>query len=373
MGVHLDKKTGSWVARINYQGRDLRKFFKDKRTAEIAFAEVQNEIRIAKLARQDWDGFKKFQKATKQKTFGDAATEYMEERANFKSSSLVSYNYILKSNLLPEFGNRPLSDISETMIRKYMVSLSNTGISESRVNTIMQLFRSIMGQSYRKGEIPRDPTLSVKRLQEPKVDIDPLSSDDLAKALAHIDPAFYHFFVAQAYTGARPNELQALRWTDIDWKNEQISITKGMVRGKEGRPKTRSGERTIPMLEPVKKALIDLKRIRESSNIVPFNDFVFVDRKGNPIVKHMDRVWKTALKNAGVRHRPSYQLRHTFVTHCIIKNFPLPYIAKIIGHSTIDTLIRHYAGWIDSATKQHEAALRAAFSNESSPLAISNG
>jgi integrase len=55
-------------------------------------------------------------------------------------------------------------------------------------------------------------------------------------------------FVTLAYTGARPNELQALRFRDIDWVNKTISITKGRVRGVDGKPKTKSSIRTIPIL-----------------------------------------------------------------------------------------------------------------------------
>lgn len=362
MGVLLNKKTGKYYIRFNYNGRDFEKHFgRDKRAAEIALAEVKNEIRIAKLSGQGWDGFTKLKKATRPKTFAEAAQEYMDERANFKASSIAAYNSILKANLLPEFGSRALTDISETSIRKYMVTLTKKGTSESRINTVIQLLRSIMGQAYRKGEIPFDPCLAVKRLQEQKVNVDPFAEDDLRLALSCVTPQFYAFFVAQAYTGARPNELQALRWSDIDWVHEQISITKGLVRGKEGKPKTASGERVIPMTPPVKKALKQLKAERDSAGILPLNDFVFTTKTGQPIVKHMDRIWAQALKKAKLRHRPSYQLRHTFVTQCILKGFPLPYIAKVIGHSTIDTLIRHYAGWIDKATKEQEEKLRKMF------------
>lgn len=375
MGVLLDKKTGSYFFRVSYYGRRYEKHFgKDKRLAKIEFEAVKNEIRTAKLAGQGWEGAIKMKKAVKPKTFSEAAQEYMDERANYKASSIAAYNSILKANLLPEFGDRALIDISETVIRKYMVSLTKRGTSDSRVNTIMQLFRSILGQSYRKGELPRDPCLAVKRLQGPKVKIDPFAEDDLRLALSHVPPQFYHFFVAQAYTGARPNELQALRWSDIDWVNEQISITKGLVRGKEGRPKTASGERVIPMTAPVKKALKDLKNMREVSGVVSLEDFVFTTKNGQPIVKHMDRVWAQALKRAKLRHRPSYQLRHTFVTQCILKGFPLPYIAKVVGHSTIDTLIRHYAGWIDKATQEQEQKLKTMFSEitaEDSPRVLS--
>ena len=33
----------------------------------------------------------------------------------------------------------------------------------------------------------------------------------------------------------------------------------------------------------------------------------------------------------------------------------------MIGHSTIDVLIKHYAGWIDSETEAYESRLKEAF------------
>lgn len=182
-----------------------------------------------------------------------------------------------------------------------------------------------------------------------------MSEEELELVLSKIDPHFQQLFVCLAYTGARPNEMLALRWSDVDWYNSEI--TKGRVRGHEGSPKTQAGERIIPMLPQVENALKE----QRSKPIASADDYVFVNKRGLPIDKHLDRHWNRAIKQAGLRHRASYQLRHTFITQCIIKGFPLPYIAKIIGHTTIDTLIRHYAGWIDRATNAQHQNLKKAF------------
>ena len=113
--------------------------------------------------------------------------------------------------------------------------------------------------SFRAGEITRDPSAAVSRLKIAKTKVDPFSETELALALSHIHPHCRPFFTVQAFTGARPNELLALRWQDIDWVNKQISINKGRVRGAEGLPKTSSGERLIPMTMPVVEALTELK------------------------------------------------------------------------------------------------------------------
>lgn len=363
MGVLLNKKTGNYYIRIKYFGRDYEKVIgKDRRLAEIALAEVKQEIRIAKHAGQGWDGFSKMQKAKRPKTFKEAAQEYIDERSHKKPSTDACYRSIVYHHLVPAFGAKPLPEVTESTIRKFQSKLAKEGLSEARVNGIFTLLRSILKEAVRKGDLVRDPSQAVRRLQEPKKKIDPLSDEELRDAMAAVDQHYRPFYLVQAFTGARPNELQALRWSDIDWTNETISISKGRVRGKEGLPKTKSGERVIPMTPPVKEALSEMR----GRTLVSLDDYVFTNKKGKPIDKHLDRIWARALRKAGIRHRASYQLRHTFVTQCIMKGLPLPYIAKVIGHTTIDTLIRHYLGWIDAASKEHDDKLKAAFETSNS-------
>lgn len=365
MGIQFNRKTGNYSIRVKHYGRDYEKVIgPDKRKAELALLQVKTEIKTAKLTDQGWQGFEKFQKGVKPKTFSEVAEQYLAERATSKPSTLQQYRSVLRAYLLPEFGRLAIKEITPAHLRKFRADISavdkQTGkqISPVRVNIILQIFKSIINQAESDGVIDKNPCKSLKPLQEPKTKIDPLSDEELSAALACITPFFRPFFIAQAYTGARPNELQALRWSDIDWANKQISISKGRVRGHEGLPKTRSGDRLVPLLPPVEAALAELKVSRVVANV---DDYVFINRAGNPIDKHMDEVWRRALRKAGLRHRPSYQLRHTFVTNCIIKGMPLPYIAKIIGHSTIDTLVRHYAGWIDASTNRYEEKLRESF------------
>lgn len=364
----LLKIGNNYHVKVYYEGKQIKRLVgPDKREAELVLQNLKLEIARAKATNQPWMGLAVVEKARKAKTFEQAAKDYLEERSNYKPSSLVSYSNILNCHLLPEFGKRTLRSITPSDLRKFQAKLSQTH-KPSRVNTIMQLLTSITRQAYREDELDKDPGKGVRRMQEPKSDIDPLSEDELALALESVDQHFRPLFTVLAFTGARPNEMQALRWSDIDWIGKKISITKGRVRGHEGLPKTKSAHRLIPMLPQTEAALIELKERKTRA----ITDYVFVNTKGQPINKHLDRIWAKALKNAKLRHRPSYQLRHTFVTQCIIKGLPLPYIAKVIGHSTIDTLIRHYAGWIDQATTDHDEKLKRAFSKNAPDLQAVN-
>lgn len=122
------------------------------------------------------------------------------------------------------------------------------------------------------------------------------------------------------------------------------------MRGKEGLPKTNSSCRSIPMFSVVEQALLDLKQRK----LVNLNDHVFLNQRGQPINKHVYREWRAACKHAGVRHRPSYQLRHTFASVCLSRGIEPGWIAKVLGHSTIETTFRHYARFVQTTAKANE-------------------
>ena len=54
----------------------------------------------------------------------------------------------------------------------------------------------------------------------------PFSKAELSRIFAHLDEHRRPYFILQATTGMRTGELMALRWKDIDFKNQQIRISR---------------------------------------------------------------------------------------------------------------------------------------------------
>ena len=157
-------------------------------------------------------------------------------------------------------------------------------------------------------------------------------------------------FTCLAYTGARPEEMFALRWEDVSFERDEITISKGRVRGKEGTTKTKSSNRTIKMFSIVRDTLSEL----ENGPLQHHQRYVFLNKHGQPYDKHVDREWRVALKKAGVRHRPSYQLRHTFASLCLANGVQPTWVAKMLGHTTAQITFKHYARYIDDASSENE-------------------
>jgi len=359
------KRGKIWYVRTQSAGYELfRAIGPDKVLADHAQKALDKEIANAKASGKRWTGIDKILNDKNQITFSEAARSYMDQLANPKPSTITTYENNLKAHLIPAFGDLPLSEIKPAHIRKYQAALSRD-VSAVRVNGVVQLLRSITKQALLDEIIDRDPCLAVKRLEEQAQEIDPFDEEELALVLSNIEPHYQPFFTALAFTGARPNELMALRFSDIDYRKREVRISKGRVRGHEGTPKTPSSKRTIPLNDRALEAFEQAK----TRAVATLADYVFVDKAGLPVGKHLYRAWKAALLKSGIRHRPSYQLRHTFISQCLLKGLPVQYVAKIVGHSGIETTVRNYARWIDSSTAEYDSRLREAFAK---PVPVSS-
>ena len=113
------------------------------------------------------------------------------------------------------------------------------------------------------------------------------------------------------YTGLRVGELCALKWSDVDFKNDRIWIHRSlrMIKNRsedggnktvliEKETKTKNGRRFITITSRVKEALQFFLQFKTSEN-----DFVCVNKNLNPIRR--ERLWRSLnriLKNAGMSH-----------------------------------------------------------------------
>ncbi len=346
------KRGNNWYISVKVNGRRrVKSFGRDRKAAELALAEILKHRAVAN-ATNDWSGLAEFTKPKTRKRFSEVAEDYLAERASLKYSTLRGYREVLKNYLLPSFEKMEVSDITEEDVARFQAEVSRD-VSAVRTNNIMGLLRYIMKVCLRRKLITENPTVGVRPLTEKQPDIDPLTKEELDLAISKIVPHYRPLFTCLAWTGARPNELFALRWKDIDFNRGEIRINKGRVRGSEDLPKTASSSRIIPMLSIVRTALEQLQ-IRATANL---DGYVFTTKNGQPIDKHLDHVWRSALRKAGLRHRPSYQLRHTFASLCLQSGVAPGWLANVLGHSTLQTTFKHYARFIKDTSRENEARM----------------
>ena len=150
-------------------------------------------------------------------------------------------------------------------MRKCITELKDGGLSARRINVVVFVLKMVLKLAYRRKWLLEDPLRDVKKLPEPKTDVQPFSPQEIERFLGHCPSWWKPYFVTAFWTGARPNELAALKWGDLDWTGKTCRIRAGRYRGIEGPPKTKHSDRTLDLMPPVLYALNPRRRNRLNS------------------------------------------------------------------------------------------------------------
>jgi integrase len=145
-------------------------------------------------------------------------------------------------------------------------------------------------------------------------------------------------FLTAAMTGMRQGELLALRWRDVDWEAKRIRVRRNYTRGYWSTPKSRSGERAVPLSGRVED---ELRAHLRRSRFCDEDDLVFANPLNGDVLPNgpLVRRFKKALKAAGVRKIRFHDLRHTFGTRIAAAGVPMRVLQEWMGHRDYRTTL----------------------------------
>lgn len=204
--------------------------------------------------------------------------------------------------------------------------------------------------------------------------------------LADEKSQYHHWhpiFTVMIGTGMRVGEVCGLRWEDIDLEEGIIDVNHTLVyynhRDENGcyfnvhTPKTKAGNRQIPMTAEVKAAFLAEKDCQENNNLQckvmvdGYTDFIFINRFGN--VQHQgtlnkairriirdcnDKQLLKGKKNPVLLPNFScHSLRHTFTTRLVEAGVNIKVIQELCGHTRSDVTLDIYTT-VTKELKMHE-------------------
>ena len=120
-------------------------------------------------------------------------------------------------------------------------------------------------------------------------------------------------------TGMRRGELLRLEWSNVDFQRGIIHV----LRAKS--PLNKPKSRMLPMSQPVRRVLLELRRARKG-------DYV-IQRKGKRMVE-IKKAFRAACDDAGIVDFHFHDLRHTFATRLGDAGHSSRTIAALLGHAT---------------------------------------
>lgn len=166
------------------------------------------------------------------------------------------------------------------------------------------------------------------------------------------DKSFYYVVLLATIYGLRRSELRGLRWSDIDFKKEKISISNVIVRINttyEKSPKTIASRRELPLISKVSDDLLELKQIQENNailfgNLYQQNDYILKWDDGHPFsLDYMSKHFSKIAKKYGRSDLTLHKLRHTCCSILSVElGYPLKVVQMWMGHSDMQTTMNTY-------------------------------
>jgi integrase len=278
--------------------------------------------------------------------FGKYARDWVEERPGLRPKTVQLYRYLLRSHIDPAFGARSLADIKEPHVRRWRKNLLDADVSAVTVAKAYRLPKAIFNTAVDDGLIRRNPC-RIKGAGQERSPERPVLTVPEVYVLADAVGGRYRALVLLGVFGSlRWGELAALRRSDIEIQAHTVRISRQLSEprgGAFGPPKSDAGQRLVAIPEVITSDL--------ASHIVTYaapgdDGLVFTSTEGCPLrlSNFCRRVWRPALRAAGLPMIHFHDLRHTGNQLAANAGANLRELMDRMGHSTTRAAMAYLHG-----------------------------
>lgn len=306
-------------------------------------------------------------------------------KTSITEAQALNYEQLLKNHIIPYLGKKTLGGISRSDIQDIISKMNGAGYSASTVRNTITALSSVLGYAYDMQIIPENPCRFVRLPPLPrKTGLDYWTAEECGLFLNYMDNTFYPddiryqlvvYFYILIYGSFRRSEVTALRWTDLDFSNNSVSISRSLMKTSHGitekPPKTDAGIRTIILPHVVfDRARMLQERRRDKTG------YIFVQKNGERMYMTTPTLEFTRLVSGYNREHENcplpkirlHDLRHTGVTLMIASGVDIETISRRVGHSRTSITLDVYGSAIRSLDKTASDALERALENANEKL-----
>lgn len=322
-------------------------------------------------------------------TVDDLYIKWKSLKRGLKDNTFKNYQYLYEYFVSDQLGAILISNLKKSDIRSFYNSLAEERhVKVSTIDSIHTVLHQVLQIALDDEYITNNPSdNALKELKQSRTEGKKtnkaltLNEQLLFEKFLETSSRYkgwYPVFITMLWTGLRVGEVTGLRWEDIDFENDTINVNHTLVyydtRTQNGvtfainTPKTKAGERIVPLLPRVKEALLMEKErqteldITCKSKIDGYTNFIFLNRFGNVFhqgtlnkaLKRIVRDCNFALLDGIIKSEvmlpnfSNHTLRHTFTTRMVETGTNMKAMQEILGHSDISTTMNIYA----EATKE---------------------
>jgi integrase len=300
------------------------------------------------------------------------------EKNRLERSTLDGYRQHLELHVGPYLGAVKLSQLSAPMVREFEDKLARGDAidgerpkprSSAMIRKVRVSLSSLISDAQERGLVARNVVRELRssrrrgserraeRRQKGKikVGVDIPTREEIRAIVEALQGRWRPVLLAAIFPGLRASELRGLRWEDVELSKGELHVRQRADRySKIGKPKSESGERTVPLTPIVLNAL------REWKLVCPKSEPGLVFPSSGGIVEHHSNIVTrglvpaqiaagvTVTETAGVgaaliraKYTGLHALRHFYASWCINRRadggleLPAKVVQERLGHSSI--------------------------------------
>ncbi|MBP2657175.1 MAG: Phage integrase [Firmicutes bacterium] len=376
-GTISRRKDGRWEGRLtidfdHQNGKSIRRTFYGKTRKEVQ--EKMEKVK-AQIVTGTYVSDRKI-------TIGEWLDTWLitYSKPNVRIATWESYETMVRVHIKPSIGNIPLQDLRPEHLQKLYNNklksgrIKGGGLSPKTVGYIHTVLHMALKQATREQLVIRNVAELVNKPKQKKHEITPLTLDELKGFLnAVVEHRFFVPFLLECHTGLRRGELLGLRWQDIDFKQNTLTVKQALIRTRQGllmsEPKTQKSRRTIPLSDEVMATLKSHKAKQSQVKLLAGKayenaDLVFCNELGHPIdPRNFTKQFARILTNANLPVVRFHDMRHSHATMLLMLNEHPKVVQERLGHSTIAMTLDTYSHILPGMQKQATEKISQALSN----------
>ncbi len=307
-------------------------------------------------------------------TLEDYLKRWLQDYAltNCAPRTYEGYESIIRNHLIPSLGKITLDRLKPMHIQKYYSdkldhgrSDKKGGLSARTVHHHHRLLHKALEQAVKWQVITVNPVRAVSPPKPKRKQIQVLTRDEVLLLLkAAENSKLYEPIFFAVNTGMRRGEIFALRWSDVDFENQLISIRRTLHRTKDSgfvfrdSAKTDGSRRSIAVSDSVVKMLKKIKRkqLEQKMALGPAyqdHDLIFCRPDGTPFdLDYLSKAFGQFIRKANLPPIRFHDLRHTHATLLLQQGEHPKVVSERLGHSTITITMDLYSHVMPNMQKE---------------------
>lgn len=297
----------------------------------------------------------------------DQLCEHLEQRELRSATSLWSvatqktYRGYIRRWIRPRWGSRALDEIKAIEVEAWLRGLSLARGSRAKIRNI---FCVLFNHACRHELFDRNPIRLVRQSAKRRRAPDVLTGAEIKALIESLPLRERTLVLLAASTGLRQGELFGLKWRDVDFEHGELNVIRSIVCGVEGRCKTESSQKPVPMHPQLAAALIAW---RQQCRYKTGDDWVFASRLyngrkpywGAAIMRHYVQ---PVAKRLGIEKRIGWHtFRHTYSTLLRSLGVEFKVMQELMRHSSLRSTLDVYTQAVGPAKRAAQAAVLSLF------------